>query len=214
MPTSFGRPLSPDAEPAAPGSRDSSQAGFLLIEVMISSVLVALIAVATFTGFQAATKYGRDRPRPRARHPDRRRRAGNAADPHHDRTRAVRQRREEPQKRCAGHRKQELHRTHDHQHRHLRLRLEQTVHVRNLRRGRQLHPDDDRSHLDRRENPRQHPVRQTSIVTVPTTASIEVKVKDEDNKPVEGATVELREEGKSTGTSQITPARAALSSPR
>ena len=45
-----------------------------------------------------------------------------------------------------------------------------------------------------------HPVRQTSIVTVPPAASIEVKLKDEDNNPVEGATVEVREEGKSTGT--------------
>ncbi len=53
--TGPGRPT-----PAGPLSRASSEEGFLLIEVLISAVLVALIVVATFTGFDVVNRTSAD----------------------------------------------------------------------------------------------------------------------------------------------------------
>jgi type II secretory pathway pseudopilin PulG len=48
------------ARPAVSQPRPGGQAGFMLIEVLISAMLVSLIAIATFTGFDAAGRTSAD----------------------------------------------------------------------------------------------------------------------------------------------------------
>lgn len=50
------RPGADRPRPAAPGDRARSDGGFLLIEVIISSLLVALIVIATLTGFDVVNR--------------------------------------------------------------------------------------------------------------------------------------------------------------
>ena len=53
-------------------------------------------------------------------------------------------------------------------------------------------------------------MRQSSVISVPTTAAVEVKVVEADELPVEGATVEARETGKESGPHQVTPASGCV----
>ena len=181
------------------------QQGFLLIEVLISAVIVAMIAVATLTGFQAASiSTATDRSRALAtqvvgeEQEALRGMSTTALEQYWDADQSAKEY-------CAAGAKSCLELTVKNTATFVAASSKQFTCETSGAGANYIETTTEATWTGEKTHDN-HPVRQTSIVTVPPAASIEVKLKDEDNSPVEGATVEVREEGKSSGTTQLTPA--------
>ena len=148
MRTSFGRPLLRALPPPRSKSRARAQDGFMLIEVLISAVLVALITVATFTGFQAATRSGATQ-RVRAE-------AGQVVAKQQEelRSKTTTELEQYGTKSVEPAPKLQRNNVQRHERGQLRRLRQQQVHLRNVRRGRQLPADHLLGQLARR-----HPSR-------------------------------------------------------
>ena len=172
----------------------------MLIEVLISAVLVALITVATFTGFQAATRSGATQ-RVRAE-------AAQVVAKEQEKLRGLSTNELEQYGKKTLTEEPEVNKT--------KFKVTNAVSFVSSSSNKftceaaggganYLQITSSVTWLGAL-----HPVRQSSVVSIPTTAAVEVKVIEADGLPVEGATVEARESGKETGPSQVTPASGCV----